>query len=73
MYTYAATLRLHPLDKSDDEEDLVLLEAVPITPLNPKRDNKKDEVWQVDFTIYPVRTGLATAPTAASYGTSGGA
>jgi hypothetical protein len=43
LYQYAATLRLHPFDKSDNEEDLVLTQSLPITPLNSKRAGTKDE------------------------------
>lgn len=73
LYQYAATLRLHPFDRSDNEEDLVLTQALPITPLNSERAGLKDEEWTVEFEIYPNRASMATTPTTAPYGTSGGA
>jgi hypothetical protein len=57
MYSYAALLTLHPHDEADTNQDLNFLNAVAMTPPGtPARDGSKNDVWTVEFKIYPSRT-----------------
>lgn len=59
VYDYAAALVLHPEDKGAVvTEDVTLLKAVPITVVNLARDGTKDDLWEVEFAVFPDRASL---------------
>lgn len=61
LYTYAAALVLHPIDKGAVlDEDISLLKACPVNAYNIKRDGQKDDVWRVEFEPYPDRSQFST-------------
>ena len=71
-YTYADVLTLHPADLAvaTVNQDLNFLKAVPIRPPagNFKRSGEKDDVWPVEFLVFPDRTKLALDPPQMVYG-----
>jgi hypothetical protein len=69
LYSYAAQLTLHPLDKSDTTEDLVILHASCLSiPDQIERDGMKPDVWEIEFQPYPDRTKLLASPPVVHYG-----
>jgi len=64
LYTHADALILHPhdLDGAVVTEDIELYKAVPITPpAQRRRDGVSDDVWTVQFAVYPDRDKIGTA------------
>ncbi len=61
-YSVAQPLILHPHDMGDTTQDLVFPKAVPSNPVNMKRDGMKDDIWVVEFMIYPDLAKLFASP-----------
>jgi hypothetical protein len=70
LYDYAKQLVLHPADLPADakDQDLVWVKAVPTGGYDLARDGEKDDVWPVEFMIYPDRDKLLAAPPWLFYG-----
>jgi hypothetical protein len=59
LYDYAKELLLHPEDKGATvTEDVHLLKTVPISVANIARDGTKDDVWEIEFMVFPDRSSL---------------
>jgi hypothetical protein len=71
MYAYAQTLTLHPDDMvSVTTEDLLFTHAVPMQlPGTPKRTGGADDVWEIEFAVFPDRTVMSTTPLVVTPGT----
>jgi hypothetical protein len=50
---YAHALVLHPRGAADAYQDINLTKAVPVQLMNLSRDGTKDDVWELEFKIYP--------------------
>lgn len=58
-YTLAALLTLHPVENGADvSEDVNLLKAYALTPVQPDRAGKQDDMMKVSFEAYPLRTDI---------------
>lgn len=54
LYSLAQELVLHPVDLGADvSQDLHFPKSAPVNPVNVKRDGTKDDLWQVEFVIFP--------------------
>lgn len=63
LYQYAQLLNLHPTDVAVGTltEDINLIKTVPISPPTKiKRDGVKDDVYEVEFQVYPDVNRLMT-------------
>lgn len=60
--TYAKALILHPRDMADVSEDIELYKTVPMNAIGPKRTGREDDIWTIEFWIYPDLTKLTTSP-----------
>lgn len=68
-YTYAQSLTLHPHDVvSATTEDMIFPKTVPMWAFNLERDGDKEEVWQIQFIVYPDFDQLIASPPVVSYG-----
>lgn len=54
IYQYAQELILHPVDQgATTTEDLHLTKTVPMKPVSMKRQGEKDDLWEMEFRIFP--------------------
>jgi hypothetical protein len=63
LYSLAKQLTLHPHDiaAGTKTQDIVFFKAVPISsPARLKRTGTQDDVWEVEFAIYPDRSKIGT-------------
>jgi hypothetical protein len=58
LYSYAQALVLHPRGAAAVDEDLTLLKTVPVRAHEIPRTGTEDDVWEVEFLIYPDRSSL---------------
>jgi hypothetical protein len=70
LYQWAQPLILHPADLPLDNngEDLTLAKTVPSTPYELPRDGEKDDMYEVEFQVYPIREKILGVPPQAIYG-----
>lgn len=69
LYEFADVMTLHPLDMgTDTTEDLILVKTVPTVAMNLKRTGKADDVWDLEFHVYPDRDKLMASPPVLYYG-----
>jgi hypothetical protein len=69
-YALAQLLTLHPHDVAagTTDQDLTLVKTVPLQPYRVKRDGTKDDMWSVDFEVYPDRSQMEASPPKLVYG-----
>lgn len=69
LYSYAQELILHPHDGADAKQDLHLIKAVPVSAVKlPKRDGIKDDLYNIDFYVYPDVSRIQASPPEVIYG-----
>lgn len=70
LYTYVQTLTLHPHDVpiATTTEDNIFPKAVPMWAFNLERDGDKEEIWTIEFIVYPDFDQLIASPPVVSYG-----
>lgn len=62
MSTHAKLLVLHPRDQGTTlTQDLVILKAFPRTGYQLPRTGTEDDVWEIEFLIYPDVSKIGTA------------